>query len=235
MWQGRLFLGQFFILLQYGGKLVQGHLATAHLDEKEHTVSDHAPQKSVAGDGDAHAPLFFIDKQGAVADLANGVVVEVRLLAQWFAIRGGLDQGCCFFHEVDIQGQVFVEVAVSNEDRIFFPVDKIIVGPGNGIISGVLILVDFYYFKDCDVIREVFIQPILQVKGGRIVQVDMQDILAGMYTGIGAPTAIDDNVFFKQLEEGLLDYFLDSRQGVLLFLPTTVVAPVKSEVYEIAH
>lgn len=233
--EDRLFLGQHDVLTEDRREFIQGHLPTSHFHKEEHTEPDHPPEKAIAGDGESHPPGCLVGKDGATADPAQGVLVQVRLLAQRLAVGGGQDEGSGLAHAIDIQGQVLIEIAVADEEGILFPVDEIVVGTGDGIIPGVLILPDLDHVKHGNVIGKVLVQAVFQVKGGWLLQVDMQDILAGMHPGIGTSAPVGDNGSFQELGEGLLHHFLDGLAGIVLLLPAAVVSSVESEVDEIAH
>ena len=107
--------------------------------------------------------------------------------------------------------------------------DKIVVGPGNGIKTGMSLVVNRYDGKNCNIRRQCMVEPEYQV-GTRIrFDVGMKNKLAGVYLRICAATAYDGSRRFQHLGKRIFYYLLNSQAGNLP-LPAMIVKPVEGDV-----
>ena len=112
--------------------------------------------------------------------------------------------------------------------------DKKIINPLNGIKAGMRLSFHGNDIKESNVIRQDAVEAEKQIKVPALFYIHVEEVLAGMNPRIGAATAMNCDVLFKDPAETVFQNFLNT-QLVRLPLPAEVIGALIADMNKISQ
>ena len=112
--------------------------------------------------------------------------------------------------------------------------NKKIINPLNGIKAGMRLSFHWDNIKESNIIRKDAVETKKQIEVPALFYIHVEEVLAGMNSCIGAATAMNSDVLFKDPAETVFQNFLNT-QLIRLPLPAEVIGALIADMNKISQ